>query len=61
MKKYLNLEVLTYFVNHLIDKFVAKEDGKGLSTNDYTTIEKNKLATVEEGATNNTISIVRWS
>ena len=61
MKKYLNLEVLTYFLNHLIDKFVAKEDGKGLSTNDYTTIEKNKLATVEEGATNNTISIVRWS
>ena len=43
MKKYLNLEVLTYFLNHLIDKFVAKEDSKGLSTNDYTNEDKDKL------------------
>lgn len=29
---------------------VDKEAGKGLSTNDYTTIEKNKLAGIEAGA-----------
>lgn len=30
--------------------FVAKEAGKGLSTNDYTTAEKTKLGGIEEGA-----------
>lgn len=30
--------------------FVAKEAGKGLSTNDYTTDEKNKLTGIEAGA-----------
>ena len=30
---------------------VDKEEGKGLSTNDYTTNEKNKLAGIDEGAT----------
>ncbi len=29
---------------------VDKEDGKGLSANDYTTVEKEKLAGIEEGA-----------
>ena len=28
----------------VVNNFVAKENGKGLSTNDYTTAEKNKLA-----------------
>lgn len=38
----------------LIKKFfVAKEEGKGLSTNDYTTTEKNKLSGIEEGAQKN--------
>ena len=31
-------------------KFVAKETGKGLSTNDYTTAEKTKLSGIAEGA-----------
>lgn len=31
-------------------KFVEQESGKGLSTNDYTTAEKNKLAGIEAGA-----------
>lgn len=31
-------------------KYVAKESGKGLSTNDYTTAEKNKLKDIAEGA-----------
>lgn len=36
---------------HLNDNKVEKVDGKGLSTNDYTTAEKNKLANIESGAT----------
>ena len=32
------------------DKMVQKESGKGLSTNDYTTAEKNKLAGIAAGA-----------
>lgn len=35
-----------------IAKKVDKVSGKGLSTNDYTTTEKNKLANIEEGANN---------
>ena len=35
---------------------VDKVDGKGLSTNDYTTEEKTKLAGVEEGANKTTIA-----
>lgn len=34
---------------------VDKEAGKGLSTNDYTTAEKNKLAAIEAGANNYTL------
>lgn len=34
-----------------VDDKVDKETGKGLSTNDYTTTEKNKLAGIAEGAT----------
>ena len=37
-----------------LDGKVNKEPGKGLSTEDYTTIEKNKLAGVEAGANNYT-------
>ncbi len=33
-----------------LDKKVDKVDGKGLSTNDYTTTEKNKLANIASGA-----------
>ena len=35
-----------------VAKRVEKEAGKGLSTNDYTTVEKNKLAGVATGANN---------
>lgn len=34
-------------IKTLTDKYVEKVDGKGLSTNDYTTEEKNKLADLE--------------
>lgn len=33
-----------------LTNYVEKEEGKGLSTNDYTTEEKEKLAGIEEGA-----------
>ena len=35
---------------HITNTTVAKETGKGLSTNDYTTDEKTKLAGIAEGA-----------
>lgn len=48
--KILGYDQLLYFFKGLKTLFVAKEDGKGLSTNDYTTAEKNKLAGIAEGA-----------
>lgn len=48
--KYLNLTGLQYLATKMLNKFVAKETGKGLSTNDYTTAEKNKLAGVAANA-----------
>ena len=43
--------VSTYITNlNLGGTYVAKEDGKGLSTNDYTTDEKTKLAGIAAGA-----------
>lgn len=37
-----------------LTNYVEKEEGKGLSTNDYTTEEKTKLAGIAEGANNYT-------
>ena len=37
-------------VNAALSNKVSKEDGKGLSTNDFTTEEKDKLAGIAEGA-----------
>ena len=42
----------TEYVNTKLATKVDKEDGKGLSTNDFTTVEKNKLASISEGANN---------
>lgn len=63
MSKYLGPTGLIYLWNkiknyvaksitdlHLGDTYVAKESGKGLSTNDYTTAEKNKLSGIQTGA-----------
>ena len=46
-----------YFYNKTAsdERYVQKESGKGLSTNDYTTAEKTKLAGIATGATKNTI------
>ena len=48
--KYLDDNGLLYFWQKIVGKFVVKETGKQLSTNDYTTDEKNKLAGIASGA-----------
>ena len=64
MAKYLNETGLAYFwakiKEHLNGK-VDKETGKGLSTNDYTTAEKEKLAGIAEGANKTTVENVLTS
>ena len=54
MNKTISLENLQRLViaplKKLIDKKVDKVDGKDLSTNDYTTADKEKLAGIEAGA-----------
>lgn len=54
-KKYLDENGLLYFWQKIGNAFVSKETGKGLSTNDYTTTDKNKLAGIESGAEVNII------
>ena len=44
------LKADTTSVNEELAKKVDKEEGKGLSTNDYTTLEKEKLAGITAGA-----------
>ena len=48
MSKFITLDLLDQALTSLATKiqtlFVAKEDGKGLSTNDYTTADKEKLS-----------------
>lgn len=52
MSKYLDENGLLYFWQKIMAKFVAKVEGKGLSSNDYTTAEKSKLAGIAENANN---------
>lgn len=52
-KEYLNLSGLTHLVGKILTKLNSKVDavsGKGLSTNDFTTAEKEKLAGITAGA-----------
>lgn len=53
--KYLDYAGLSYFTNKIKALFVQKEDGKGLSTEDYTTAEKSKLANLPADAEKNII------
>ena len=51
--KYLNFDGLSHLIDKLkasIAKKVDKEEGKTLSSNDYTDTEKTKLAGIEDGA-----------
>lgn len=50
-KKYLDNDGLLYFWQKITSAFVKKDGNKVLSTNDYTTTEKDKLAGIEAGAT----------
>lgn len=55
--KFANVDFSNYYTKSQCDeKFVAKETGKGLSTNDFSNDEKSKLAGIEAGATKNTVS-----
>ena len=47
-----NADIMDAQLKLLNDNKVDKESGKGLSTNDYTTTEKNKLAGIAAGANN---------
>lgn len=62
--KFLNYEGLTHFwgkLKALFDTKVDKVEGKGLSTNDYTTSEKTKLANIETEANKTTVENVLTS
>ena len=50
MAKYLDGNGLLYFWQKIKNRFVEQETGKGLSTNDYTSAEKTKLAGIQSGA-----------
>lgn len=64
--KYLDSDGLLYFwglikskIANAVSTKVDKVDGKGLSTNDYTTAEKNKLSGIASGAQVNVIESVK--
>ena len=55
MAKFISLDNLKTFLAELRKIFVVQESGKVLTTNDYTTTEKEKLATIEASAQENKI------
>lgn len=60
--KFLDYDGLLYFwqqVKGKLNNKVDKEEGKQLSSNDYTTTEKNKLAGISSGAQANVIEAVQ--
>lgn len=62
--KYLDYDGLLYFWGKIKDKLsnkVDKVEGKDLSTNDYTTAEKEKLAGIASGANKTTVENVLTS
>lgn len=60
-RSFLDNNGLLYLWNKIKNVFVAKEAGKGLSTNDYSNDEKSKLANIEAGATNTVVENVLTS
>lgn len=54
-----NLESMVTDISSLQTSKVDKVDGKGLSSNDYTNTEKNKLAGIEFGAQKNQVTGVK--
>lgn len=57
--KYVDQNSLIYIFTKIKENFVAKEAGKGLSTNDFTTAEKEKLAAIAAGAQVNVIETIK--
>lgn len=55
MSNFLDVTGLSYFWSKIKEKFVLKESGKGLSTNDFTNEEKQKLQNISENANNYTL------
>lgn len=55
-KGFLDGNGVLYLWQKIVNKFVAKVEGKGLSTNDYTTPEKTKLSGIAEGANKTVIN-----
>ena len=53
--KYVNGQGLSHFWSLIKQKFVAKETGKGLSTNDFTKAYKDKLDGIDSGANKYTL------
>lgn len=47
MAKFLDLQGLQQLIGLIKEKFVQKENGKGLSSNDYSNEEKQKLSTLK--------------
>ncbi|MED4378502.1 hypothetical protein P9274_22990, partial [Schinkia azotoformans] len=47
-----NMDIIDTQIKSLNDDKVQKETGKGLSSNDFTTAEKNKLSGIAGGANN---------
>ena len=58
-EKYISGSGLQYAFTKIKTNFVAKESGKGLSTNDYTTTEKSKLNGIASNAQVNVIETVK--
>ncbi len=56
MAKYVSDNGLLYVWQKIKAMFVQKEEGKGLSSNDYTTAEKNKLTGIETNANKTTVT-----
>ena len=59
--KFVDQNGLLYFWQKIVNKFVAKETGKRLSTNDFTNELKTKLDGISEGANKTTVEDVLTS
>lgn len=57
MAKFLDYNGMLYFYQKLTGKFVTKETGKGLSTNDFTSEYKEKLDGIAPNANNYTLPV----
>lgn len=57
--KLIDSTILNYFKQQLDKLFVKQVSGKGLSTNDYTSAEKEKLSGIASGAQANVIESVK--